>query len=116
MSSSVKLPELDSLPGLPLDEDGPVFREPWQAQAFALVLKLHEQGLFTWAEWAEQLGRAIAAARNQGDPDLGNTYYHHWLTALENIAADKELVSAAALAQRRDQVRVEHERLHSHSH
>ena len=110
------LPDLDSLPGLPLDEDGPVFKEPWQAQAFALVLKLHEQGLFTWAEWADRLNRAIAAARARGDPDLGNTYYHHWLAALENIAADKDLLTVEALAQRRDQVREEHLRLHSHSH
>ena len=116
MASSVKLPELGSLPGLPLDEDGPVFREPWQAQAFALVLKLHEHGVFTWGEWAEQLNRAIAAARAGGDPDLGNTYYHHWLAALEHIVADKDLVSSAALAQRRDRVREEHERLHGHSH
>ncbi len=110
------LPDLDSLPGLPLDEDGPVFKEPWQAQAFALVLKLHEQGLFTWAEWADRLNQAIAAARARGDPDLGNTYYHHWLAALENIAADKDLLTVEALAQRRDQVREEHLRLHSHSH
>ena len=116
MASSVKLPELDALPGLPLDEDGPVFREPWQAQAFALVLKLHEQGLFTWGEWADQLNRAIAAARAGGDPDLGNTYYYHWLAALENIAAAKDLVSPEALALRKDQVKEEHERLHGHSH
>ena len=110
------LPDLDSLPGLPLDEDGPVFKEPWQAQAFALVLKLHEDRLFTWAEWAERLNQAIAAARAQGDPDLGNTYYHHWLAALENIVADKKLVTADALASRKDQVREEHRRQHSHSH
>ena len=116
MPSSVALPELDSLPGLPLDDDGPVFSEPWQAQAFALVLKLHEQGLFTWAEWAEQLSRAIAAARAQGDPDLGDTYYYHWLAALESIAADKNLVSPETLAQRKDQVREEHTRLHGHDH
>jgi len=112
----MQAPDLDSLAGIPLDEEGPVFREPWQAQAFALVLKLHEQGLFTWAEWAERLNRAIAAARDQGDPDLGNTYYHHWLAALESIAADKDLVTAETLALRRDQVREEHQRLHGHSH
>ena len=116
MAASVQLPALDSLPGLPLDEDGPVFREPWQAQAFALALKLHEQGVFTWDEWAHQLNRAIAAARAGGDPDLGNTYYHHWLAALENIVAAKNLVSTDALAQRKDRVREEHERLHGHSH
>ena len=110
------LPELGSLPGLPLDEDGPVFSEPWQAQAFALVLKLHEQGLFTWAEWAERLSRAIAAARAGGDPDLGNTYYHHWLAALESIAADKNLVTAEALTRRKNEVQEEHGHLHGHSH
>ena len=109
-------PDLDSLPGLPLDKDGPVFREPWQAQAFALVLKLHEQGHFTWAEWAERLNRAIATARAGGDPDLGNTYYHHWLAALENLVTDKNLVTAETLAQRKDQAQEEHLRLHGHDH
>ena len=112
----MQAPDLDSLAGIPLNEDGPVFSEPWQAQAFALVLKLHEQGLFTWAEWAQRLNQAIAAARATGDPDLGNTYYHHWLAALENIVADKDLVTVDALAQRKDQVREEHQRLHGHSH
>ena len=108
--------ELDVLAGLPLDEDGPVFREPWQAQAFALALKLHEQGLFTWTEWAGRLNRSITAARAEGDPDLGNTYYQHWLAALEELVADKRLVTTAALAQRMDEVREEHQRLHGHSH
>ena len=38
------------LPGQPHDEGGPVFREPWEAQAFAMTLSLHERGLFTWPE------------------------------------------------------------------
>ena len=109
-------PDLDALAGIPLDEDGPVFSEPWQAQAFALALKLHEQGLFTWAEWAQRLNQAIAAARAAGDPDRGNTYYHHWLAALEDLAADKRLVTAAALAQRKHEVQEEHLHLHGHSH
>ena len=112
----MQVPDLDALVGIPLDEAGPVFSEPWQARAFALVVKLHGQGLFTWAEWAERLNQAIAAARARGDPDLGNTYYHHWLAALENITADKNLVSAEALAQRKEQVQEEHSRLHEHSH
>lgn len=112
----MQAPDLESLAGIPLDEEGPVFREPWQAQAFALVLKLHEQGHFTWAEWAERLNRAISAARAGGDPDLGNTYYHHWLAALEGIVADKRLVTAEALTRRRDEVQEEHRRLHGHAH
>ncbi len=110
----MQLPDLDALTGLPLDEDGPVFREPWQAQAFAMVLKLHEQGLFTWPEWAEQLNKAIADARAEGDPDLGNTYYRHWLAALEKITTDKGLVTADILANRKHQVQQEHQRLHGH--
>lgn len=112
----MQAPDLESLAGIPLDEEGPVFREPWQAQAFALVLKLHEQGHFTWAEWTKRLNRAISAARAGGDPDLGNTYYHHWLAALEDIVADKCLVTAEALTRRRDEVQEEHRRLHGHDH
>ena len=109
-------PDLDTLAGIPLDEDGPVFSEPWQAQAFALALKLHEQGLFTWAEWAQRLNRSIDAARAGGDPDLGNTYYHHWLATLESLVADKRLVTDAALVRRKHEVQAEHQRLHEHSH
>ena len=109
-------PGLESLAGIPLDEEGPVFREPWQAQAFALALELQEQGLFTWTEWAERLNRAIAAARAGGDPDLGHTYYHHWLAALEDVVADRTRVTAEALTRRRDELQQEHLRLHGQGH
>jgi nitrile hydratase accessory protein len=77
-----------------------VFVEPWQAQAFALAVKLHEGGHFTWPEWAERLSRAIAEAQAAGDPDSGETYYRHWLAALESLVAEKGLVSDAELAAR----------------
>jgi nitrile hydratase accessory protein len=85
------------LPGQPRDESGPMFREPWEAQAFAMTLALHERGLFTWTEWAETLAREIAAAQNAGDPDLGDTYYRHWLAALEKIVAAKGATSIEEL-------------------
>jgi nitrile hydratase accessory protein len=78
-------------------EDEPHFAEPWQAQAFAMVVKLHERGLFTWREWADTLGEQIAAARAAGDPDRGDTYYAHWLGALEAIVARKGATSAYEL-------------------
>lgn len=78
-----------SVPGVPRDQDGPVFREPWEAHAFAMTLALHERGLFTWNEWAETLGREIKRAQAAGDPDTGETYYRHWLAALETIIAEK---------------------------
>ncbi|HSS71040.1 MAG TPA: nitrile hydratase accessory protein [Casimicrobiaceae bacterium] len=77
------------LPGQPRDEGGPVFREPWEAQAFAMTLALHERGLFTWTEWAQALAAQIAAAQAAGDADLGDTYYRHWLAALEGLVAAK---------------------------
>ncbi len=89
------------LPGQPRDGDGPVFAEPWQAQAFALTLKLHEAGHFTWREWAEALGAEIDAARAGGDPDLGDTYYRHWLAALERLAAEKGLAQSGELGARK---------------
>ncbi len=84
-------------------EGGPVFEEPWQAQAFAMTLKLHEAGTFTWPEWADYLGQEIQRAQTAGDPDLGDTYYLHWLAALERIVADKGLIGPAELARRKDE-------------
>lgn len=75
----------------PGDEEGPVFNAPWEAQAFSLVLALHEQGLFTWEEWTSELSQAICQAQLSGDPDLGNTYYQHWLYALEKLVTLKGL-------------------------
>ena len=85
------------LPGQPRDESGPVFREPWEAQAFAMTLALHERGLFSWSEWARALAEEIAAAQAAGDADLGDTYYRHWLAALERLIAAKGVSSVAEL-------------------
>ncbi len=89
------------LPAPPRDGEGPVFAEPWEAQAFALTLKLYEAGHFTWPEWAATLGAEIEAARSRGDPDLGDTYYRHWLAALERLAAEKGLVRGGELRDRK---------------
>lgn len=88
---------LQALPGLPRDANGPVFRAPWEAQAFALVLALHERGLFSWTEWAAALTDAIRQAQARGDPDLGDTYYHHWLDALEALVISRGLADAQRL-------------------
>ena len=72
-----------------------MFREPWEAQAFALALSLHERGVFSWTEWAAALGDEIKKAQAAGDPDTGETYYHHWLNALERIVAAKGLADPA---------------------
>ncbi len=95
-------PGRELLPELPRDEDGPVFAAPWQAQVFAIAVRLHEKGHFTWLEWADHLGAEIAAAREAGDPDTGETYYDHWLLALEKIIAEKGIVEAVELTTRRD--------------
>ncbi|HYS47647.1 MAG TPA: nitrile hydratase accessory protein [Xanthobacteraceae bacterium] len=91
-----------ALPGIPRDDDGPVFREPWEAQAFAMALALHERGLFTWSEWAATLGAEIKRAQAAGDPDTGETYYRHWLNTLERLVASKGVTDSAMLARYRD--------------
>ena len=88
-------------PGMPRDDDGPVFREPWEAQAFAMTLALHERRLFSWPEWAKTLGEEIKRAQAAGDPDTGETYYRHWLNALERLVAEKGVADAATLARYR---------------
>ena len=91
-----------ALPGIPRDEDGPVFREPWEAQAFAMTLALHARGLFSWSEWTSVLADEIKRAQSGGDPDTGETYYRHWLAALERIVAEKGVTDGASLARYRD--------------
>jgi nitrile hydratase accessory protein len=96
------MPELmAAVPNLPSNEDGPVFRAPWEAEAFAMTLSLHERGVFTWTEWAEVLAAEIKSAQALGDPDLGDTYYHHWLAALERLVILKGLTDPERLADRR---------------
>jgi nitrile hydratase accessory protein len=94
--------DLPALPDLPRDSAGPVFKEPWEAQAFAMALALHERGLFTWTEWAATLAQEIKAAQAAGDPDTGNTYYRHWLNALERLVAEKKVAGGDALAHYRE--------------
>ncbi len=76
---------IEQLPGQPVEGGEPVFREPWEAHAFAMAVRLHEQGLFTWPQWAATLAEEIERAQGAGDPDTGATYYHHWLAALERL-------------------------------
>jgi nitrile hydratase accessory protein len=87
---------------IPRNADGLVFRAPWEAEAFALTVSLNERGLFTWNEWAATLGDEIKKAQAAGDPDTGETYYHHWLAALERIVAAKGLADAGLLVRTRD--------------
>jgi nitrile hydratase accessory protein len=91
-----------AVPSIPRDAEGPVFREPWEAQAFALAVALHERGVFSWGEWAAALGAEIKRAQSAGDPDTGETYYLHWLAALEKLVAEKDVTSAEVLHRTRD--------------
>ena len=90
-----------AVPSLPRDEGGPVFREPWEAQAFAMTLALYRGGLFTWPEWAATLADEIKRAQSAGDPDAGDTYYRHWLAALERLVAEKGVADRTSLARYR---------------
>jgi nitrile hydratase accessory protein len=102
VTSDASLLSSQSAPSIPHDTDGPVFREPWEAQAFALAVSLHERGVFSWSEWAATLGDEIKKAQAAGDPDTGETYYRHWLAALERIVAAKRLADPHTLARTRD--------------
>ena len=92
----------DALPGIPRDDGGPVFREPWEAQAFSMALALHQRGVFTWPEWAAALADEIKHAQAAGDPDTGETYYRHWLATLERLVTEKGVATEQTLARYRD--------------
>ena len=102
MDATAALEATRAVPGVPRDDDGPVFREPWEAQAFAMALALHGRGLFTWREWADTLAGEIKRAQAEGDPDTGDTYYRHWLATLEKLIAAKGVATSEALDRYRD--------------
>ena len=102
MDNAAALNAARAVPGVPQDNDGLVFKEPWQAQAFAIALALHERGVFTWNEWAATLSDEIKRAQAAGDPDTGETYYLHWLATLERLVAEKGVASRETLDQYRD--------------
>jgi len=84
----------------PHDSDGPVFREPWEAQAFAITVSLHKSGLFSWDTWTQTIGAVIAADEH---PDTtGERYYQYWLLALEQLVADKTPISSELLETRKN--------------
>jgi nitrile hydratase accessory protein len=91
-----------AVPDIPVDADGPVFHEPWEAHAFAMALTLHARGLFTWTEWAATLADEIRRAQSAGDADTGETYYMHWLATLERLVSEKGVASPATLDRYRE--------------
>ena len=93
---------LAALPPVPRDEEGPVFAEPWEAQAFALAVTLSEQGHFSWKEWATALAAQLKAAASRGEPDDGSRYYHHWVEALERLVTEKGLAERPQLDVRKE--------------
>ncbi len=98
---SEPLDNLAALPHIPRDEGGPIFAEPWQAEAFALAVRLSAQGHFSWKDWASALADELNAAATRGEPDDGSRYYHCWLTALERLVVTKGLSNPAALLARK---------------
>ena len=90
------------LPLQPRDDDGLVFREPWEAQVFAMAVRLHAADYFTWPEWTEALSSEITAAKDRGEADLGDTYYHHWTRALERALIKSSLVDDQEIERRID--------------
>ena len=87
------------------DEQQPVFAEPWEAHAFAIAVKLSEKGLFKWSEWSDALTEEIKIAKEQGNPDFGNTYYQFWLSALEAILLEKNIVKKSDIKSMMEQWR-----------
>ncbi|WGR96451.1 nitrile hydratase accessory protein [Bradyrhizobium sp. ISRA443] len=97
MDASAATRATSAISSIPRDDAGPVFRAPWEAQAFAMALTLHDRGVFTWGEWAAVLADQIKRAQAAGDPDTGETYYLHWLATLEHLVAAKGVTTSETL-------------------
>jgi nitrile hydratase accessory protein len=79
-----------------------VFAEPWQARAFALAIKLSDNGHFSQHEWTRALAQALRLASDGDRIDDGSHYYEHWLDALEALAVEKGLADAEGLKARKE--------------
>ncbi|MEO9652103.1 MAG: nitrile hydratase accessory protein [Roseobacter sp.] len=97
MNDMIRGSDLKKTPHLPHDEAGPVFNAPWEAKAFAMTIDLYKHGVFEWSDWCTTLSKEISAAQAAGDPDLGDTYYNHWLNALEKIVTAKNVTDSHKL-------------------
>ncbi len=86
--------DLSLLPGISLHENEPVFNEPWEAQAFGIVIALHDNEVFSWDEWVSALVKVLNEHPNED-------YYKNWLSALENIVDSKKLISFDTLSHRK---------------
>ncbi len=112
----MSLPPLDDLPRLPRDEAGPVFREPWEAEAFAMTVALHARGVFTWPQWAAALAAEFTSAREAGVHDDGRDYYRHWFAALERLATRSALATPEEILHRAHTIETARARDHDHDH
>ena len=110
----VEIPRHDGMPPLPLDAEGPVFREPWEAQAFAIVLTLYQRKHFTWPEWVDALSGEIKNAKSHSGSGLEPTYYQHWLAALEKLLIAKDLARQAELDARKTELEANPPDRHDH--
>jgi nitrile hydratase accessory protein len=102
VNPDISTERLNALPRIPRDEEGPVFAEPWQAQAFAMAVRLSEQGHFTWKEWAAELAAELKAAEDSGKPDDGTHYYEHWLATLERLVSARALSNPTEMLARKE--------------
>jgi nitrile hydratase accessory protein len=92
---------LQEVPGIPCEGEAPVFGAPWQAQAFAMTVALHQRGLFTWPEWAQALAARIRNEPARDGEDAGDAYYRQWLAALEDMVSARGASDPAELARYR---------------
>ena len=86
-------------------EQQPVFAEPWEGHTFAIAVKLSEKGLFKWSDWTNALAEEIKEAKEQGNPDFVNTYYQFWISALETILLEKNILKKSDLKSMMEQWR-----------
>jgi nitrile hydratase accessory protein len=88
------LAHLDGAAALPRRNGELVFEEPWQGRVFGMAVALHEQGLFAWEEFRQELIASISAIEATGGPF---DYYEAWLGAFERLLATRGLVGAGQI-------------------
>ena len=96
----------------PMANGDVVFEEPWQSRVFGMARVLCEQGQFEWDEFREHLIRQIGGWQHNHRHET-YFYFDHFLAALTNLVAEKNICSADELEEKTRQFEA---RPHGHDH
>ncbi len=83
-----------------VNEADPVFEQPWEADAFVTAVTLSHLGYFEWKTWVAAFAGVIQSQPQREQETAHDAYYRQWLSCLEKVLDEAQLVPSAELLNR----------------